>query len=72
MTLAPLLTVPTVQVLPTNVPCPGVADISVKPAGGASVSMTFVAVFVPLFLSVTVKVIVSPTFGAGWFTVLVT
>ena len=53
-------------------PCDGVADTSVSPAGSASVTTTPVAGLGPLLVTVTVNVTVSPTSGAGWSTVLVT
>ena len=48
------------------------ADTKVRPAGSRSVTCTPVAESGPLLLSVTVKVIVSPTLGVGSSTVLLT
>ena len=53
-------------------PCDGVADTNVRPAGSASVTTTPVAGLGPAFATVTVNVTVSPTNGAGRSTVLVT
>ena len=48
----------------------GVADTKVSPAGNRSVTCTPVAASGPLLVSVTVKVMVSPTLGVGSLTVL--
>ena len=47
------------------VPCDGVAETSVSPAGNGSVTSAPVAPSGPLFVSVTVNVTVSPTFGVA-------
>src|SRR5262249_53792024 len=61
------VTVPTVQtaVLALYVPWLGVALTSVKPTGSTSISVTLVALAGPELVSVIVKVMVSPTFGAA-------
>ena len=56
----------------TYVPCYGVAETNVRPAGKMSVAVTFVAAVGPLLVTITVKVTVSPTFGAGLSTDLAT
>ena len=53
-------------------PCDGVADTNVSPAGSASVTTTPVAGLGPAFTTVTVNVTVSPTDGAGLSTALFT
>src|SRR3954453_8670099 len=50
----------------------GVADMNVSPAGNRSLTATLVAESGPLLVRVTVKVMVSPTFGVGLLTVLLT
>ena len=47
----------------------GLADTKVSPAGSRSVTCTPVAASGPLLVSVTVKVIWSPTLGVGLLTV---
>jgi hypothetical protein len=66
----PVLTVPTVHtpLIRTYLPRLGLADTNVSPAGSRSVTWTFVAASGPLFESVTVNVIVSPTFGVASLT----
>jgi hypothetical protein len=54
------------------VPCDGVAETKVRPAGKMSVAVTFVAAVGPLLVTVTVKVTVSPTLGVALLTVLLT
>ena len=51
-------------------PLLGVADTNDNPSGSRSDTRTLVASAGPAFVSVTVNVIVSPTFGAGLLTVL--
>ena len=53
-------------------PCDGVADTNVRPAGSASVTTTPVAGLGPLLATVTVNVTLSPTDGAGLSTVVFT
>ena len=71
----PTSTVPTVQtpVPVLNVPWLGTAERSCRPATGKeSVISTLLAESGPRFETVTVNVIVSPTFGVGSLTVLAT
>src|SRR5262245_50387807 len=69
---ARLASVPTVQtpVALLYVPRLGVARMNVSPAGRRSLTVTFVAVFGPWFVRVSVNVTVSPTFGRGRSTAL--
>src|SRR6516162_1355226 len=48
----------------------GVAETNVRPAGNRSCTVTFVAVFGPRSVRVTVNDTVSPTLGVGLLTVL--
>ena len=73
--VGPVRTVPTshTPVVWLYVPWLGVAERNVSPAvGNCSVTSTRWAVLGPLFVSVTVNVIVSPTFGVGLLTVFTT
>ena len=72
---APTATVPTVHrpFVSLYVPWLGVAERYCSPAvGNWSVTSTSWAALGPLFVSVTVNVIVSPTFGVGLLTVFTT
>ena len=72
--VAVVRTSPTVQtpVELSYVPWLGVSETNVSPAGSRSVSTTLVAASGPALLSLTRKVIVSPTLGVGSLTVLAT
>ncbi len=60
-----------VHVGAVHVPVLGVTEPIVKPAGRASSMLTFVAWAGPLFVTVTVKVTVSPSSGVPLSTIFV-
>src|SRR5689334_24066452 len=73
VTVEPLAMVPMSQapVIALYAPWLGVADTKFRPAGSRSDTATLVAASGPLFLTLTVKVMVSPTLGVALSTVLV-